>query len=371
MLFGEFYRHETHETSSPVAPELFDDALRLLVKQGYLFLYDKLIILQPGFITEVMKPLLNHTLTIEEVTSDKYKNRCIIPFLEQSACKSDSGKLVDGLKRFIKHGELCPDVRNLLWWDTELERVDYKSIEDLFVESQIIFRSDNISVVLFRLPEEKDAEAMSKEWPMETPRHMQERELRIKMTTGCPDLLAAQFAARARNYGRCRYAWIHGTIVEQSDGRWIRVEFERVDDEQCLVFAVREVVRRGESGGTDAHNLLNSAIEFIEEQRCEVWPGLLPSPRLRCPHCDSSHKGKSHDIAWADIRADGKADCLTCDAFVETGLVPKGSYDVKIDTERPKRTVLLLAASPRNKPPLQVGREVEHNQGCTKPRYQG
>jgi hypothetical protein len=53
----------------------FDDALDLLQKQGDVFIDSDLIFLRPQFVTELLRPLIDHTLTREKLNIPGFKSR--------------------------------------------------------------------------------------------------------------------------------------------------------------------------------------------------------------------------------------------------------------------------------------------------------
>jgi hypothetical protein len=86
----------------------FDDALDLLQNQGDVFIDADLIFLRPQFVTELLRPLIDHKLTLEKLnTRDSDLMDEITTYMRgQHESDSDFGPLIFGLNEACQSGRV-------------------------------------------------------------------------------------------------------------------------------------------------------------------------------------------------------------------------------------------------------------------------
>ena len=208
------------------------DVLNLLEGQGDIFMYDGLVFLELHFITDIMKPLVDHTFTLDFLKSQGF-NESVEDYIndKESSQPTEHRDLKKALRDLVSTGKLdMPIVLHFLWRNTGLSPADYIPVVRLLVESGIIFLSsfqtgnghittmekslEMHPVVIYRLPSKPNRASTKEVWPEACPANQEQIEMHIEMPAGCPPSVAAHFTARFHSKGHCIYAWLKGAMVE-------------------------------------------------------------------------------------------------------------------------------------------------------------
>lgn len=121
--------------ASPLS--ILTDALELLSNQGELFLAAGMVFLDPGFATELLRPLVDHTLTsAADAKADVEKYVSATPGLA-----SDAG-LVENLLReidaFVAMGLLSPRLLPFFWRATALAPADHDAAKRMLLDAGVL-----------------------------------------------------------------------------------------------------------------------------------------------------------------------------------------------------------------------------------------
>ena len=102
---------------------ILTDALDLLSNQGEIFEANGIVFLDPGFATELLRPLVDHTLSASAASNDVAAYVRATPGLA-----SDEGaprRLFDGVDTLCTNGRFSDDLLPFLWRATALDPSDY------------------------------------------------------------------------------------------------------------------------------------------------------------------------------------------------------------------------------------------------------
>jgi hypothetical protein len=103
------------------ADAILADALDLLCNQGDIFIAAGIVFLDPGFATELIKPLLDHRLSKEFARTDVEEYVRATPGADRGAV----GRLLRAIDDHAKNGLLSADLLPFFWRATELDPKDY------------------------------------------------------------------------------------------------------------------------------------------------------------------------------------------------------------------------------------------------------
>jgi hypothetical protein len=134
------------QNNSIVASEaVFDDALRLLEAQGTVFSDAGLVFLSPTYVTDLMKPLVDHLLTLETAKGPEMR-RAVVAFAKKAKKEGGfTGRVNDlfcHLEVFAASGELHGGLLSFLWRDLpELKREHYPLVLKMLADSGKYFHA--------------------------------------------------------------------------------------------------------------------------------------------------------------------------------------------------------------------------------------
>ena len=106
---------------------ILHDALTLLCNQGEFFVSGGIVFLDPGFATEMLAPLVNHTLSAEAAQTRAEVVTHVQATVGAGAPPTASQQLLKQLGALCKQGRLGESLLPFLWRGTALEPRDYAS----------------------------------------------------------------------------------------------------------------------------------------------------------------------------------------------------------------------------------------------------
>jgi len=308
----------------------FGDALRLLEAQGWVFADSGLVYLSPAFVVDVVKPLVDHRLTVDKAESNETKQDLALRPSEFTP--DDVEHCALELKQFVLHGVLTRLVLRYLWRDLQLDAAHYDQVLSMLADAGIVaflLKSEDeddstIAVVPYRLPSLPGEDA----WPTRA-RDERELEMTVGFLTACPPGLIERYAARCRRHGVVKHAWRFGVVVrrERHDRETYRLRAGLLDPGNAsnawrLVFTIRFV----EGGSNAAWDMLRDAVSFLREEQRSRYPGLGFSVALTCPKADCRER-----IPW---RRGGTLTCMntTCRCKLEAESPDRGTASSETST---------------------------------------
>jgi GTPase SAR1 family protein len=308
-------RNNTSNKDQDGVKSVLDDVLDLLKAQGDIIIYGDLVLLDPAFSAFVMKAFTNHTMTINELESDQFKQYVTDNNLSSDAC----GKLRISFAKLIDHGHLRSDVLKYLLRRLPIDTRDYDLIIQMLVETFAIFLSSNQTdstsqivhdpVLLFRLPKHPDFGVIKKHWPKECGNRHQ-LEIRFEFLYGCPASLAGRFAASIHSLGIYLSAYINGALILMEENKsliYARLEKENGKSGGSLSLAIRS---RSENLNNVDKAIVWKMVNFLEQEQNEKYPGLIYAIEVLCPSCIKNN-GTESAYHW---NQDGDASilCTSC-----------------------------------------------------------
>jgi len=121
--------------------ETLDSAVALLEAQGELFRSCGVVYLDPVFVTELIKPLVDHRLTGE---GGKLDNGFVEPRVREYVRKTQvtdqeaASSLLEMLRMLVEHGELVEPLLTFLWWGVALQPQDHAAAVQMLCESAVL-----------------------------------------------------------------------------------------------------------------------------------------------------------------------------------------------------------------------------------------
>jgi len=284
--------------------DVADKVLNLLEAQGEIFMHAEFVFVQPKFVMEIIRPLVDHKLG-SRLNTQVYQND-ISEYIRMQTSPStkptDHYYLKKALENLVKTGQFNPVVSPFLWYKLELSPDDYDEVNRMLREIGVIFSSTylaewqkdddeqgpaekSLPVVLYRLSNDPDLQLVNKVWPKVCPSGVKEMEMRIELPGGCPPTLAAHFAAALHQKGRCTYGWLKGAIVVTSDNKEIRASLvEKNDDADSTPF-LQVIIRSSTTLGKEEISILMEMMNFMTQEREQRFPGLFFNIFIPCPEC--------------------------------------------------------------------------------------
>jgi len=283
-----------------------DDVLGMLEAQGEIYTYGDLVFLQPAFVTEVIKPLVDHDL-MSRLKRNDYKQKMREYIRKKSGPKdpNDFNILWKALENLVTTGEYEEEiVAPFLWDDGPLDPKDYDEVNQMLRDIGVVFKSLSLDAlgrqtlkyfVLYRLSASPNDKLLEEAFPKDCPPDMVEKEMRVDLPIGCPQTLAAQFAASFHKKGRCTYAWLLGAIIVMKNSKnKIRAALveEKEDDEEGNVVSKKYfqvIVRTSKDEPLSKYvekETLEEMAQFMKEERTLRFPGLFYTIVAACPECN-------------------------------------------------------------------------------------
>lgn len=151
---------------------ILTDALELLGNQGEIFIAAGMVFLDPGFATELLRPLVDHQLTgAADAKADVEKYVSATPGLA-----SDAGlpaRLLREVDDFVRLGVLSPALLPFFWRATALARSDYDAAKRMLIDAGVLIELEadtdkRLMMMPMRMCVEKPA-AVASVWPSSTP----------------------------------------------------------------------------------------------------------------------------------------------------------------------------------------------------------
>lgn len=188
------------------------DALALLVNQGEVFSSCGIIYLQPGHVTSMLKPLVDHRLNRDWALPRAYEH-CGEIWEDAPSVRL----LLDAVEVLATSGELREELLPMLWADVDLARDDYAAVLLMLAESGVLFISEHTHagrrwVMPMRLPELKP-QVVVDTW--ETLPSAQKRQLSYSLRLAPPGI-AERLMAACYGLGFYHRFWRRGALIRAS-----------------------------------------------------------------------------------------------------------------------------------------------------------
>ena len=315
--------------------DVFNDALKLLNAQGDIFIDSGYVFLIPSFISEIIKPIVNHEMTKSSLELNKsdiqdYTEKVVsnnVNKLINKEAKKEVNKAFDNIKKALtklletRHLEVDV-VLPFLWRNiAEISEHDCRPIVQMLERTGFIFTSyskegNPQKMIMDRLPNNPDDSELEAVWPIKCPQDFEDHQMHIKFDAGCPPSLAAHVAAYLHGWGRCRYAWLQGAVITKDSEKY-RVELVENTKEDGMAFEcyVRLTVRiKSKKLGIDEIFLFKRMAKFVEKEREDRLPGILFNVTFPCPkssYCEPT-------IEW-NLEEDKPLDdayCSSCECEI-------------------------------------------------------
>ena len=140
------------------------DALDLLGNQGEIFEANGIVFLDPGFATELLRPLVDHTLSVTAAEKDVAAYVRATPGLATDEAAPQ--RILDGINELCTNGRFSVDLLPFLWRATALDPKDYERAKSMLCDAGVLIPSDAWLMMPMRMPRSrsKGVEAL---WPAE------------------------------------------------------------------------------------------------------------------------------------------------------------------------------------------------------------
>ena len=302
---------------------IFDAAMELWQAQGQIFVDSGLVFLQPEFVTDVVRPLVDHKL--ESAVESTKIEQDVYDFIRSSndLDYTTVDQLCDEVKRFSRSGEIQSwHLLSFLWRDIVcgLRNEHYRQVIKMLAASGVIFmlqldgaENSAVAVVPFRLPTKPDLERRAILWPKEPSSEQRELVVVFRLYSGCPAGLAERFAADVHSLDTSLHSWVAGAIVRHPEGHndeGVTICAERC--ETALEYKIRFSRSSNEVEVTAVWKLLRYAKQKIEAQREKRYVGLSYGARLRCERCVNEGTDPAGEISLDYNKEVTKMTCSWC-----------------------------------------------------------
>lgn len=146
---------------------ILTDALDLLSNQGEIFIAAGIVFLDPGFATELLRPLVDHQLTgAADAKTDVEKYVSATPGLA-----TDPGlvaRLLSDIDDFVGMGLMSPRLLPFFWRATALAPSDYAAAKRMLLDAGVLLEVEAASATRLMMPMRMSAEkpaAVAAAWP--------------------------------------------------------------------------------------------------------------------------------------------------------------------------------------------------------------
>ncbi|KAJ8600516.1 hypothetical protein CTAYLR_009214 [Chrysophaeum taylorii] len=300
---------------------MFFDALQLLEAQGGFFVDAGLAFLQPRLIIDLIKPLVDQTLTMEIVESDDFQKQCDNFVASHTSIVPDT--LRNQVVSFAHSGELGPVALVFLWRGLpHVKHEHYGQILQILHRSGVIFvqekeNQDQVAVVFAHLPPNVPDAQLANAWPESRPTDVSQSDMNVKFYSGgCPAAFLQRIVAAMHRFGVSLCAWRKGVVVYHRDGT-VYVRLVNEDSPvPTLVFSVRM-----KSGKPDPRMWFSRVIELLRME-AERLPGMDCGALVCCSSLDCP-RNDIHTVVWASKREYN----LSSDCKCGTPLLGKAPQD--------------------------------------------
>jgi len=327
----ELWRGSVAPVVLPDEPSGWDSvltsALELLCNQGEIFISAGIVFLEPGFATEVLKPLCDHRLSLESAMKDVDVH--IRATVGVGAPRSAAQQLLTGIDTMVKQGRLAEAVLPFLWRSNGLAKSDYPAATRMLCESGVLIElplddsGEAQWLLLMRMAEERPKNVLSM-WPPTTLKKGQ-TQLGVRF-----NLLGARVPAgfvecclaQALTLGKLLSCWRGGLVLMNvQHGARVRLELRRGDSEHGTVL---EVDVRAAKALSVLWEVLTPLVTRVRDVFDE-FAGLNVVEQLVCPRCRT--EGRWDDAStWPLSPAFCSAPefCDGCDDLVDLYAIEEG-----------------------------------------------
>ena len=277
-------------------PELrsfqFTDALELVCQQGEMFAAGGLVFLDPEFITELIKPMVDHRLDdAEHASRIRDGLRAYIKVAPEFASdKRALERLEAKLRSFLKEGRLDIELINFLWRGIALDCAHHLHALAMLVETGMMVEeveasmasssSSNQSVarqaswiVPMKLPVERPI-TVSKRWPEQLGQAEEELQVTYSLYGYMPPDVPHRVVSACYALGNVAACWRRGALIIAANRA------------KVLMFVCEDhiiVCARG-SAIPDVWQATASAMQQVEHILDDI-PGVQVACSLACPKC--------------------------------------------------------------------------------------
>lgn len=208
----------------PQPLSILTDALELLCNQGELFISAAMVFLDPGFATELLRPLVDHQLTgAADAKADVDKYVVATPGLANEP--GLAAQLLREVDDFVGMGLMSSGLLPFFWRATALSPSDYAAAKRMLLEAGVLLELDADAgrrlMMPMRMPAERPAGVAAK-WPSSTP---QEGEAQLgvrfdlagtRLPPGVIERCVGSVCA-LKGY-RLLECWRHGALLTDASG---------------------------------------------------------------------------------------------------------------------------------------------------------
>jgi len=288
--------------------EVFEDALLLYEAQGVIFIDSGLVFLEPSFVTDLVRPLVDHQLK-DDVESGKTVED-LVAFRNDSQEAVDVDSLMVELDEFVASAEIASwPILSFLWRDIKgLDKKHYPQVIEMLVASGVILtlkfdgENDAVAIVPLRLAKEAEPLARARFWPALKPEQQRELELVFWLFAGCPAGLAELFASEAHRFGTSLHCWVTGVVTRSVTGPVVCTERVKEVYPERVKEGIVFKVRFNSDEEAAAWNLLSEANRLLESQGATRFPGLCYGARLRCEDCVKAKAERVEELPWSSTK---------------------------------------------------------------------
>ena len=319
--------------SIPVDVSIFSDALQLLVNQGEMFSSSGIIFLRPDYVTQLLKPLVDHRLA-----QSVFRKQLLANYAEAHAASTHkAAALLPAIDCLVKSGELREELLPMLWEPLGLHGDDYGAVLLMLCASGVLFLAEHTEhdrrwVMPMRLSETQPPDA--KERWNEEGRKAESETLSIAYRLGriAPPGITERLMASCYGFGKYHRFWKRGALITTS----------LTSASAKLLIELKSRPSGGVTSAKVEHEL-NLEMRGARTSRAEHWavllqarklaslvlddfPGLPLSCELACPGCLNSAEHRSTPTKWAADEATTRAlRCELCAESVNLQLVKENS----------------------------------------------
>ena len=201
---------------------ILNDSLELLCNQGELFIAAGMVFLDPGFATELLRPLVDHQLTgAAHVMADVHKYVSATPGLAIDPGLAE--RLLGQVDEFVGRGLLSHELIPFFWRATALARSDYEAAKRMLLDAGVFLELDEAAGKRLMMPMRMSAErpaTVAAKWPLSTPQEgeRQRHQLGVRFILGDarmpPGVIerCVGSASALKGY-RLLECWRHGALL--------------------------------------------------------------------------------------------------------------------------------------------------------------
>ena len=306
-----------------------EDALALLGSLGEVYCASGVVYLHPGFVTALLKPLVDHRLGKDHFRA-RARQYCAQLQLEPHQMAARMELLLDAVTCLSSSGELREELLPLAWAQTGLAPANYRAVLQMLCSAGVLILIEEAEqgrrwVMPIRLPAEPSSR-VGDLWTSTLPVASQV-ELSAEYALGhfMPPGLIERLIAACSTLGAYRHHWQRGALIEESTASLLLLVVLRSEAAAPSSMGEHHSLRlavRGAAHQRPALWLLLKQAWKLAEALLEEFPGVAVDARLRCPACS----GQSNDPAVADtLMAEAvrrnQMDCAACGACVRFLLV--------------------------------------------------